>query len=112
MTQKKGFIVLLVLGVGSYQPKYSDENGLMFFDTIEDANAEIEDNIKGVKEEIKNGNMDEDSEMQEDDFKIIPAILVEGKGLNENGIVLASFQGNFYLEPRDIECDDWEQIVF
>lgn len=73
---KHGFIVLLVLcGGGSYQPVFSEDDLLMFFETEAAAQSEIYEAIQDIKDAIKEKHMSKDSKMTQDDYRIVPATL-------------------------------------
>ncbi len=71
---KNGFIVMLVLGFGSLQPVFREDEELMFFDTKEAAQAEIDDCLQSVKEAVEKGDMSD--EYEQDDYCIYPATLI------------------------------------
>ncbi len=78
---KKGYIVLFSI-IGGWQPCFateetegSNESSLMFFVTEGEAQAEIDDCIKGVDHAIKKGYMDRDSKETRADYKIVPATI-------------------------------------
>jgi hypothetical protein len=96
---RKGFIVAQVLGHGSLQPVFSDDDGLMFFDTTEATQAEINDCLSGIKDAVSQGDMDPDSMLSEDDYEILPATL-------EGTTIRTSYDGIHYIMDRSE--DDWK----
>lgn len=70
---KEGFIVLQVLGWGGFQPVFHEDENLMFFDTEEEANAEIQTTIDDVAESVAKGDMSDN--YSTDDYRVVPATL-------------------------------------
>lgn len=70
---KQGFIVVLNLFGGSCQPIFQEDENLMFFDSVEAAQKEIDECISDVAEAVKNGDMSD--EYTQDDYSIVSAQL-------------------------------------
>jgi hypothetical protein len=99
-----GFIVLSVLvGGGSFQPNFTDDDGLMFFTTEQEAKDEILDAIDNVANAITEGSMSEDSRVTEDDYLIVPA-----KYNVVDNIITCLFDGDKYAMLRTE--DDWTKV--
>lgn len=98
LTPRNGFIVLQVL-IGSYQPVFSDDDGLCFFNTEAEAQAEIQDCIDSVKEAVKNGDMSD--EYTQEDYRIVAATL-------EGTKIKCTVDGdNYEMERTD---DDYARV--
>lgn len=95
-----GFIVLLVLlGGGSYQPTFFEEDGLMFFDTQADADKAIAECIADVKEAVRKGDMSD--EYTTDDYRVVPATL-------DGTTVRCNVDGDNYIMDRSE--DDYTRV--
>ena len=98
---KKGYIVCRLLVHGSLQPVFSDDNGLMFFDTKKAARAEIKDCIDSIKDAIAAGNMDKESKETFGDYEILPATTDGEK-------IYCESQGiQYWMNKTD---DDWQEV--
>jgi len=70
-TTKNIFIVALVTLSDTYQPIFSDEDGIMIFNTEQDAQAEIDEHIADSEEAVVQGYLDTANDA--DDYKVLPA---------------------------------------
>lgn len=94
-----GFIVLQLLGIGSYQPVFSDDEGLMVFNTEEEANREIMLCVSDCKDAVKKGDMS--GEYSIDDYRVIPATLTGTK-------ITCSVDGDNY--EMQVTDDDFVKV--
>ena len=98
IVRKPGFIVLLVLGIGGYQPVFADDGMLMFFNSEAEAQGEIDDCVSGTEEAVAHGHMDE--AYTKDDYTIAPAFL-------EGTTITSIWEGDTYT--MDQSEDDWHR---
>lgn len=98
---KSGFIVCQVLGEGSLQPVFRNDDGQMFFDSEAAALDEIEETITDINDAIESGDMDEDSAVTTDDYQIVPATL------NGNTITAVADGVTYQMDRED---DDWKLL--
>lgn len=107
-TQRNGFIVLQVLGHGSYQPIFHGDDGMMFFEHEFRARMEIEDTIKSVDEAIANGDMDENSKMTTEDYEIVSATIINPEQDPKGQKIICFFDTDQYEMHRSE--DDWHRV--
>lgn len=96
MEAKQIFIVCQVLGFGSLQPVFHDDDGLMLFDSKEEAETEIQDCLNEVREAVSKGDMSD--EYERDDYDILPAKIDGDK-------IKCEHDGDIYTMVRT--DDDW-----
>lgn len=101
-TTQHGFIVLQELCNGQQQPVFREDDLLMFFPTIKEAEAEVLDAIQCIDEAIERKHMDKDAKITAEDYTIVSATL-------EGDAITVEMENGTYQMQR-IE-EDWHQIA-
>lgn len=106
------YIVCQVLVYGSLQPVFSDDNGLMLFNSHSDALKEIRSHVEDVKQAIADGYIerDDDEEIEdESDYEILLATVSNPWEKQCEQILFIEHDGDTYSMARG--DDDWKRIT-
>lgn len=107
--QFNGFIVLQVLlWGGSYQPVFSEDDGLCFFKFKWQAKQAVNECIRDVADAIKEGHMQKDSRMSLEDYEVVPATIINPYAEPQDQVIVCFFDGNEYRMKRS--DDDWTLV--
>ena len=97
----KTYIVCLILGAGSLQPVFREDEYLMNFKTKKTAIAEIREMVNEVKEAVERGDMSDPYHMN--DYKVIETIL---KG---ETLIIPLEDGIYHMNVKD---EDWKPLFY